>query len=191
MSRHKGDVTHGAGVDTPEPPAGAGAKSGQTPSGESNEDIIQITPVGRLFLPRTYHACTVHPGAFLLESHPHYAPNQFSRNLRGAALHMTLVGFVLQRRQGLQKIRGSQEPCDSVDDFLDSYGLWEIKDRFKYHRSLLSSVSFCPGLLFGPEASVDTSVRRIDDMEIILRLSNDRIALISDRVGIQVLLCLC
>jgi hypothetical protein len=35
------------------------------------------------------------------------------------------------------------------------------------------------------------SVRRIDDMEIILRLSNDRIALISDRVGIQVLLCLC
>ncbi len=47
------------------------------------------------------------------------------------------------------------------------------------------------GLLFVPEASVDTSVRRIDDMEIILRLSNDRIALISDRVGIQVFLCLC
>jgi hypothetical protein len=71
MTRHKGDVIHGAGVDTPEPPAGAGAKSGQTPSGESNEDISQITPVGRRFLPRTCHACTVHPGSSLLESHPH------------------------------------------------------------------------------------------------------------------------
>ena len=44
----------------------------------------------------------------------------------------------------------------------------------------------------GGGASVDSShgcVRRIDHMEIILRLSKEQFSLVSDRVGIQVLFC--
>jgi len=57
MSGDNGDSSLGAGVDkdTPEPPAGAGAKIGQTPSSESNDDISHMSPVGSLFSLRKYY----------------------------------------------------------------------------------------------------------------------------------------
>jgi hypothetical protein len=51
--------------------------------------------------------------------------------------------------------------CVRVDEFLDVYGLWEMQASFEFHR--------------------------IDDMEVVVRLERSHIALLSDRVGIQVL----
>lgn len=55
----------------------------------------------------------------------------------------------------------SMAACLRVDDFLDVYGLWEMQASFEFHR--------------------------IDDMEVVVRLERSHIALLSDRVGIQVL----
>ena len=55
---------------------------------------------------------------------------------------------------------GWMGPCQSIDDFLDGYGLWEIRDKFVYHG--------------------------IDDMQVVLRLTSTHIARVTDRVGMQV-----
>ena len=34
----------------------------------------------------------------------------------------------------------SLDPCQSVDEFIEVYGLWEIRDNFAYHRSLDSNM---------------------------------------------------
>lgn len=36
------------------------------------------------------------------------------------------------------EMQGDLEPCETVDDFLDVYGLWDMRDEFDYHRCLAS-----------------------------------------------------
>ena len=62
--------------------------------------------------------------------------------------------------RGEQRRAHHDEPCETVDDFLDVYGLWEIGDKLTHHR--------------------------VDDMEVVVHLSPAHVARITDRVGIQV-----
>ena len=66
----------------------------------------------------------------------------------------------LQQNAAVQKADDDLDACESVEEFLDVYGLWEMRGPFEFHK--------------------------IDDMEVVVRLERCHIALISDRVGIQV-----
>ena len=43
---------------------------------------------------------------------------------------------------GLQRLSASLDPCQSVDEFIEVYALWEIRDNLAYHRSRDSNMLF-------------------------------------------------